>query len=393
MADKNKKWAAEEAAELKEALGGAAGHTFYERCRELEGWHGRSRFSIEKKARVLNLHENIDYTDAALDEDAAKILAVIRDKKLTSAGEISREVNRSKEHVRIVIAQLQERGYDIDYDDDTKQVKLEPHEHRQLDPLKLSILKGETLKFGLLSDMHLGSKFQCLSILKTAYEIFAREGCYFAINAGDIVDGINMYKGHTAELFAHGADEQLDYVIENYPRADFKTYLVAGNHDLSFKKTAGLNICRSIARVREDIIYRGDCAADFMFKDRYRFHIIHPDGGGAYARSYRPQKIVEAIINEAVAEARNYFSEIALDRFPVASGIGHYHTAGWFPLAGLNAFMVPCLQRQTDYMKRKALSPDIGFFIITISFDKKERTCKIIPEYYPMGNYVRERDW
>ena len=386
-------WSPEEEKEFEEALKDAKGSALKTRCRDIAPWHGRSADAIFAKACSLGLKDKIDFNDRSVTDDEAAVLKVVREKKITSAGEISREVNRSKEYVKEIIAQLQERGYDVEYDDDTRQVKLEPHEHCQLDPLKLSILKGETLKFGLLSDMHLGSKFQCLSILRTAYEVFAKEDCYFAINAGDIVDGINMYKGQTAELFAHGADEQLDYAVENYPRAAFKTYLVAGNHDLSFKKTAGLNICRSIARLRDDIVYRGDCATDFIFKDRYRFHIIHPDGGGSYARSYKPQKIVEAIINEAVAEARNYFSEVAMEQIPVASGIGHYHTAGWFPLAGLNAFMLPCLQRQTDYMKRKALSPDIGFFIVTVRFDKKERACKIIPEYYPMGHYVRERDW
>lgn len=390
---RNISWPPEDEKELGEALKRAPGKTFQERCQALSGFKGRTVEAIASKARSLSLHKNIDFTDRSLPEDEAAILRVIREKGITSVGEISREVNRSKEYIKEKLAALHEKGYEVDYEDDTHRVKLEPQEHKQLDALDLSILKGETLKFGLIADMHLGSKFQCLSLLKTVYEIFAKEKCYFAINAGDIVDGINMYKGHTAELFAHGADEQLDYAVENYPKAEFKTYLVAGNHDLSFKKTAGFNICRSIARVREDIIYRGDCAADFLFKDKYRFHIIHPDGGVAYARSYKPQKIVEAIINEAVAEARNYFSEVAMERIPVATGIGHYHTAGWFPLAGLNAFMLPCLQRQTDYMKRKALSPDIGFFIITVSFDKKEKACKVIPEYYPMGNYVRERDW
>jgi len=387
------KWLPEEEADFKVALREAKGATLHERCRALGGWRGRSQNSLWAKAKLLNLDGVIDFANKSLDGDEAKILDVIRKKKITSAGEISREVNRSKEYVKEIIAGLQERGYDVEYDDDTRQVKLEPHEHRQLDPLQLSILKGETLKFGLISDVHFGSKFQCLSLVKTAYEIFAREDCYFVINAGDIVDGINMYKGHTAELFAHGADEQLDYVVENYPRAEFKTYLVAGNHDLSFKKTAGFNICRSIARERDDIVYRGDCAADFVFRERYRFHIIHPDGGVAYARSYKPQKIVEAIINEAVAEARNFFSEAAIERIPVATAIGHYHVAGWFPLAGLNAFMLPCLQRQTDYMKRKALSPDVGFYVVTAQLDKKDKVCKLIPEYYPMGNYVRERDW
>lgn len=105
-----KKWSPEDEKDWGDALRSTQGAALKTRCKNLAPWRGRSADGIYEKACTLDLDKTIDYTDRSLSDDEAKILAVIREKKITSAGEISREVNRSKEYVKEIIAQLHERG-------------------------------------------------------------------------------------------------------------------------------------------------------------------------------------------------------------------------------------------------------------------------------------------
>jgi predicted phosphodiesterase len=126
-----------------------------------------------------------------------------------------------------------------------------------------SKLKGKTFKFGLVSDSHLGSKFEALNELHTFYEICKKSGVDFMVHSGDLVDGsASMHKGFLYDLHKLGADEQIQHVIDNYPSIGVKTYYVLGNHCLSHEKTNGTNIARPISAQRDDMIYLGDVEAD-----------------------------------------------------------------------------------------------------------------------------------
>ncbi len=94
----------------------------------------------------------------------------------------------------------------------------------------LEVFEGETFKVGLVADTHLGSRFQQLTHLTSFYHLCAQRGIKAILNAGDVTDGQNVYRGQQFELFCHGADAQADYAIKHYPKVKgITTYVIGGN--------------------------------------------------------------------------------------------------------------------------------------------------------------------
>jgi hypothetical protein len=85
-------------------------------------------------------------------------------------------------------------------------------------------------KIGLISDTHLGSTKQQITLCHKAYEIFEEEKVIMAIHAGDLSDGDgSVYRGQSFEQFLHGADNHIKYIVDNYPKARFPTKFILGN--------------------------------------------------------------------------------------------------------------------------------------------------------------------
>ena len=86
--------------------------------------------------------------------------------------------------------------------------------------------------------------------------------------------------------------------------------------------------------------------------DVLRVALLHPDGGTAYALSYKSQKIIEAWEGGSK---------------PHIIGIGHFHKAEFMPrYRNVKAIQAGCFQNQTPYMARKALAAHVGGWIVEI---------------------------
>ena len=83
----------------------------------------------------------------------------------------------------------------------------------------------------LLSDTHLGSKYDRLDILRRVYEEAEARGISTVFHAGDISDGYYPHRpNHVYELRAVGADQQTDYIVNKYPHIEgIDTYFITGN--------------------------------------------------------------------------------------------------------------------------------------------------------------------
>jgi predicted phosphodiesterase len=209
------------------------------------------------------------------------------------------------------------------------------------------------LKFGAIGDTHLCSKEQQLTHLNTMYDIFEKEGITEVYHTGDLLAGDGVYKGQRFETFFQSADDQVQYCIEKYPqRKNIKTFFITGNHDFSFYKSSGVDVGKTISRERKDMIYLGQLGAYINLKNNIKMHILHPDGGGSYARSYKPQKLIE-----------NYSSE----NKPNIALFGHYHTSLFFHTRNVFSLTTGCFEGQTPFLLRKGLHPEVGGFLTEIT--------------------------
>jgi predicted phosphodiesterase len=241
-------------------------------------------------------------------------------------------------------------------------------------------IERNTYKVGLVSDTHLCSSYQQLDSLWKFYETCDNQGVDTVLHAGDISDGYKMYAGHEFELFKHGERAQTQYIIENYPLIDgIKTHFIGGNHDESFHKKFGSDLCYDVSVQRPDILYRGFYLANINIHG-INVCLHHGDGGVAYARSYRPQRLaLSKIENKGITS-------------PDCLIIGHYHCSCILPdYIGMYTIQMPCFQAATpSYMGRKGLNPDIGGIILEMEIENN----KLISTKTQYINYkVKEDDY
>jgi predicted phosphodiesterase len=310
------------------------------------------------KAKIASMRR--EFKNLPQEQNEGKAGIEIEEKIITQA------MPPSEESLRQTLSNL---GYKVE--------KLSPDKmDRTYDLSKL--FDGDVFEFAVISCTHLGSKFHQLTFLKQFYQYVVSRKIKVIFHCGDLVDGINVYKGQEYELFLHGAKAQLDYAIEYYPRFSGKTYVIAGNHDYSFITRAGLDILESLAAARPDIIYLGAYGA-YPNIPPVKIYLQHGGGGNAYARSYKLQKVIE---------------QFAPEKKPDLYFLGHYHsTAALFEYRNVTAFQLGCFQAQTPYLRRLGVYPEIGGIIGKVIVNKKwrERTIarmsfEVVPFYVPIEN-------
>jgi DNA polymerase II small subunit/DNA polymerase delta subunit B len=236
-------------------------------------------------------------------------------------------------------------------------------------------VSGNKYHFAVISCTQIGSKYQQLSHLHTFYDICQKRHIKTVFHCGDVVDGEKVYRGQEYELFLHGADAQIDYVVKNYPQIKgIKTIAILGNHDESFYKTSGMNVVKAIAEKRPDIEYAGDYFATAKV-DGIKVALMHGAGGVAYARSYKLQKIIEQLAPEVK---------------PHMLFVGHWHIQAHIPAyRNVEAFSMGCFQAQTPFLTRLGLFPNIGGVILEVVTDEtgiKSVKTEWIPFYIPKKN-------
>lgn len=269
-------------------------------------------------------------------------------------------------------ADLHSRGVDFS----VEQGKVKPA-RRDRDRETTIDLGKQHMRLGILSDTHGGSKFEQLSALRAFYAYADKCKVDAFIHAGDMTQGSDrMHLGMELEVHAHGSDAQVDYVSRVYPHSKrAKTYAIGGNHDDSFLKDGGVNVVRRICAQRDDLEYIGQDAA-YLQLGPLRSYVIHPDGGGSYAKSYKAQKIAESL---------------PIDQQVRLLLLGHYHVYGSFRQKDTHALMLPCFQAQYAWLARKALHPDIGGLIVDVYLDDDGHLARLAHEFVSFT--PRSDDW
>ena len=144
----------------------------------------------------------------------------------------------------------------------------------------------------------------------------------------------------------------MEAAIADYPTyPGCETYMIGGNHDASFIKSAGHDIFRRVAAERPDIHFGGWYESTFELGP-LRVRLWHPRGGVPYAKSYRIQRLSEGIAHGPDV--------------PHVIFYGHLHQALHMEHLGIQQWLVPSCEGSTAWTRRLGLIPCIGGYIITI---------------------------
>ncbi len=247
-----------------------------------------------------------------------------------------------------------------------ERIVLQNHEpeHRKVDWNGM-----QTIRFGLMGDTQIGSKYTQLTLLHRFYDLCEHEGITSVYHTGDITDGLKMRPGHEYELYEVSADEMLEDVVKNYPKRDgITTHFITGNHDASIYKHVGYDIGKAIELERKDLVYLGRDCSVVDLTPNCTLELRHPWDGTAYALSYKIQKMIEAMES---------------DSKPNILAVGHYHKAEYLFYRNVHAFQTGCFQSQTPFTRGKGISIHIGGWLVTITVDKAGHIQRIIPEFIP----------
>lgn len=222
----------------------------------------------------------------------------------------------------------------------------------------------EVIRFGLIGDTHINSKYTQLTHLHKFYDICKAEGITEVYHAGDIDEGEQMRVGHQYECYTQGADDHVHEIVRVYPKREgIKTFFITGNHDASIVKRCGYDIGHAIAARRDDMIYLGSNEADVNLTPNCVLQLRHPWGGTAYSISYKPQKMIDAMSGGTK---------------PGILAIGHYHKAEYIFYRNVHAFQTGCFQSDTPFTRGKAISVHTGGWIITAQVDKRTGELKAV---------------
>lgn len=227
----------------------------------------------------------------------------------------------------------------------------------------------KTLKFAIMGDTQIGSKYTQLTYLHNFYDLCKQEGITEVYHTGDLTEGLKMRTGHEYELYTVSADDMRDDVVVNYPvREGITTYFITGNHDASIYKQVGYDIGQAIANLRPDMKYLGRDCAVINLTPKCTLELRHPWDGTAYALSYKMQKMIEAMES---------------DSKPNILAVGHYHKAEYLFYRNVHALQTGCFQGQTPFTRGKGISVHIGGWIVTIRVDENGYIQGIAPEFIP----------
>lgn len=234
---------------------------------------------------------------------------------------------------------------------------------------------NKIIRFAIMGDTQIGSKYTQLTYLHNFYDLCEQEGITEVYHTGDLTDGLKMRTGHEQELYEVSADDMCDDVVKNYPCRDgIRTYFITGNHDASIYKQVGYDIGQTIAHRRSDMTYLGRDCAVVNLTPNCTLELRHPWDGTAYALSYKIQKMIEAMES---------------DSKPNILAVGHYHKAEYLFYRNVHALQTGCFQGQTPFTRGKGISIHLGGWLVTIHVDEKGHIQRFMPEFIPFYKSIK----
>ena len=212
----------------------------------------------------------------------------------------------------------------------------------------------EVHKVAFISDLHFGSKYQCLDELHDFIRTAKKRDVSTLVCLGDLSDGLGMHDDMAKEQFLEKPKQILDYICDNYPGGFDTNVFITGNHDFSLQKHGCMDLGQAVAEERDDLVYLGHDSGWVTLGGGLELYAYHGTNGCADIRSKRTQDLAMKL-----AYARKQI-------VPHVMVTGHCHTESIIPnYLGMMVIGMGCFQRQTPYLETRGLMPDVSGMILS----------------------------
>jgi len=324
------------------------------------------------------IKERIETAQSDLADKINSLLQRTRDTHYTYE-ELSEKFDRSTSSIKVAIQSLADSGIQLKEQITDTSSKISLPSGGCTQATKQIDFRGDEITFGVVSDTHLGSTHCALDMLENAYDLFEQEGVKHVLHAGDLTEGPGNrgYRGHSNDVLDSCQDWRgLEaYVSETYPRRkNLTTYCISSSksHDGWEYNASGrcptADVCNGRSdikplKARDDMEWLGHDCADFRIGGLLT-RLLHPDGGSAYAASYKAQKFIEAMPGGTK---------------PHLLFIGHFHSYCTVRVRNVIGINVPGMQWSTPLFIRYAKEPTVGALLIRARLDAEGslRSCQI----------------
>ena len=272
---------------------------------------------------------------------------VLQKKPVRTFSELAQFYGIGVDELRETARILEQEGYGIESDGDVV-IRKSVEPSGKVD-LTERFKKG--LRFGLISDTHIGSSHARQDALEAIYDVFQKEGIRTTLHCGDVTDGNGVYLGQEQEQVEYGQDAQIDMVIKDYPkRVGMRTAFITGNHDLREYQRGGVDPGIPIERSRPDMEYVGQCDSRLQLTEGgLDIELIHPAKGASYALSYHVQRDLNSR---------------SPDDIPDIYASGHFHNAFYAHYRGVETLSVPCLKDAGMWERRMGFNNVVGGWLV-----------------------------
>jgi len=231
----------------------------------------------------------------------------------------------------------------------------------------------DRVKFGLISDTHIGSKYADQNLTYEAFDEFERQEVDAILHIGDVCEGMSTARvvSQTQELTHFGFEAQKEYAIEVFSRWKHTSiYTISGNHDDWFKSQNGADIVKAICAEVPcmEFVGHGEGRISVSGLDVSLFHGLD---GSSYAISYSLQKKIESMVG---------------GKKPDIIFRGHVHKYLAMFDRHVHAVSVPSIQSTTPWMSQKKLVAHCGYMVAEIGINERKgkRGVKSFKtEYFP----------
>lgn len=364
--------------------------------KELGEHIGKSDAQVRRIARAMGLpkkptggQNKAEYSQVTPETLKDKVFDfILKSKKHLTYEQLSDKFDVGIGKIKDAIEELKKENKNFNFIEDSIAIA-ESIEKSQPTVISSKHLVGKRIKFGFVTDTHLGSKYERLDVLNAVYERFQMAGITDVYHAGNAIDGEARF--NKFDIHKHSVQAQCEYFAKVYPQVQgLITHFITGDdHEGWYVQREGINIGEfmqdcAIKAGRTDLKYLGHMEHDIIFKTsggQAVMRIVHPGGGSSYAYSYTSQKIVE--------------SYTPGEKPHIVLG-GHYHKACYNYIRGVHFLQGGTTMDQSPFMRKKRLEAHLGGWIV--EFQQGENgviqsfQCEWIP-FYGRDFYEKDSLW